>query len=181
MLQCFYCPRKAMNNQGLAAHVRSAHTEKYADYLARKNRERKVAKQQEEEPPAKVEKKKPGRATKVNNSAPEVIESLVVEEVVPTLELGPSVKEVAFPELTPEEHLREALALLQNRQHEIDDELARLQELERERNINQSRIDALSKAIEVSYPDPGLQPPQIAHHGVPMGHSHVPYQGPGEH
>ena len=182
MLQCFYCQRKAMNNQGMAAHVRSAHTEKYADYLARKNRERKSAKQQEEDPPVKQElKKKPvGKATKVNSvpsQEQKVIETLAVEEVVSAVK-SENVKE-AFPELTPEEHLREALALLQNRQHEIDDELARLQELEKERNINQSRIDALTQAIEVSYPANGQQTPaQIAHHGFPMGHSNVPYHGP---
>jgi hypothetical protein len=139
-LTCPHCGQTFQRAQALGGHIRYKHTEalasKHAAPKERKKAERPVA--------------VPDPNLETNREAESVLESVAVVAAVASLALPASVvsTESVAPNGGPHQYLNTALAELIERQRQIDEDLARLQALQVEKEVVGKQVNAVNLALQ---------------------------------
>jgi hypothetical protein len=139
-LTCPHCGETFQRAQALGAHIRYKHAETLASRPAAPKK-RKKAETPVAEPQPNLE---------TNRVAESVLESVAVVAAVESMALPASVvsTESVSPNGGAHHYLKTALAELVDRQHQIDEDLARLQTLQVEREAVGKQINAVKLALQ---------------------------------
>ena len=140
-LTCPHCGQTFQRAQALGGHIRYRHTETLASRPAAPKK-RKKAETPVAEPQPNLE---------TNRVAESVLESVAVVAAVESLAPQASVvsTESVATNSGAHQHLKTALAELIERQRQIDEDLARLQALQVEKEVVGKQVNAVKLALQV--------------------------------